>query len=285
MCRFALYLGAELTVSRLVTEPSNSIIHQSFHNLERSEPMNGDGFGLAWYVPDLTPEPGLFRSISPAWNNQNLLRLARVTRSRCILVHVRAASPGLPVTQLSCHPFTWGRYAFMHNGELAGFRRLRRQILERLSAEAFEHLAGSSDTEHVFALFCDHLRRLGEPDGAGTMAQALVATLAETEEMRRAAGIEEPSFLNLAVTDGQRAVVSHYASDGAEAPSLHYNVGRSYACEDGVCRMVDPGSRRHRAVIVASEPLSEDPGWHRVPPSHLVVVHDDLTEELRPIEI
>ena len=54
MCRFALYLGSELTVSRLVTEPSNSIIHQSFHNLERTEPLNGDGFGLAWYVPEMT---------------------------------------------------------------------------------------------------------------------------------------------------------------------------------------------------------------------------------------
>ena len=29
MCRFALYLGQPILVSSLVTEPTNSIIHQS----------------------------------------------------------------------------------------------------------------------------------------------------------------------------------------------------------------------------------------------------------------
>ncbi len=48
--------------------------------------------------------------------------------------------------------------------------------------------------------------------------------------------------------------------------------------------MVDPDGS-HRAVLVASEPLSEDRGWHRMPSNHLVVVHGDLTEELRPIGV
>ena len=37
MCRFALYLGAEISVSSLLTDPANSIIHQSFHSHEREE--------------------------------------------------------------------------------------------------------------------------------------------------------------------------------------------------------------------------------------------------------
>ena len=47
MCRFAVYLGDETRVSSLVTEPVNSIIHQSFHNHEHAEPLNDDGFGIA----------------------------------------------------------------------------------------------------------------------------------------------------------------------------------------------------------------------------------------------
>ncbi len=76
MCRFALYLGREITISSLVTEPANSIIHQSFHSHERAEPLNGDGFGLAWYAPELTEEPDLFKKVTPAWNNLDLLNLA-----------------------------------------------------------------------------------------------------------------------------------------------------------------------------------------------------------------
>jgi glutamine amidotransferase len=284
MCRFALYLGSDLTVSRLVTEPSNSIIHQSFHNLERAEPSNGDGFGLAWYVPELSEEPALFRSISPAWNNQNLLQLARVTRSRAILAHIRAASPGLPVTELNCHPFSWGRYAFMHNGAIGGFQRLRRRMLAGLSDTAFEHVAGSTDSEHLFGFFIDQMLQHPGDGGVEPMAQALAKAIADVEELRREAGIEQPSQLNLAVTDGERAVVSRFVSAGAEeeAPSLYYHVGRRYVCEDGVCRMVDPDGS-HQAVIVSSERLSEDPGWDAVPANHLVVVDGNLTAELRPL--
>lgn len=90
MCRFVLYLGSEITLDVLTTRPTNSIIHQSFHSHLREEPLNGDGFGIAWYVPDVSPEPAQFRSIQPAWNNVNLLHLARVCRSSVVLAHVRA---------------------------------------------------------------------------------------------------------------------------------------------------------------------------------------------------
>ena len=49
MCRLAVYLGEKLLISSLVTEPVHSILHQSFHIHEREEPLNGDGFGIAWY--------------------------------------------------------------------------------------------------------------------------------------------------------------------------------------------------------------------------------------------
>jgi len=79
MCRFVLYLGPEITVSSLVTEPEHSIIHQSYMSREREEPLNGDGFGLAWYAPHLTTHPALFKDISPAWNNDNLREMAALT--------------------------------------------------------------------------------------------------------------------------------------------------------------------------------------------------------------
>src|SRR5687768_10683657 len=129
MCRFALYLGPPVGIDALITRPVNSIIRQSFQNQEREEPLNGDGFGVAWYVPEVSDEPVVFRSISPAWSNQNLLSLARVTRSPCVLAHVRAATPGLPVTETNCHPFTAGKLAFMHNGDLAGFRVFKRRLV------------------------------------------------------------------------------------------------------------------------------------------------------------
>ncbi|HEU4420371.1 MAG TPA: class II glutamine amidotransferase, partial [Planctomycetota bacterium] len=75
MCRFTMYLGPTIRLSSLVVEPRHSIIDQSFHSKGQEEPLNGDGFGIAWYVPDVDSEPALFRSVTPAWNNTNLLEL------------------------------------------------------------------------------------------------------------------------------------------------------------------------------------------------------------------
>ena len=71
MCRFAAYIGPEIFVSSLVTEPKHSIIHQSYHAEERTEPLNGDGFGIGWYAPQFCNSPALFKEVSPAWSNQN----------------------------------------------------------------------------------------------------------------------------------------------------------------------------------------------------------------------
>jgi len=285
MCRFVLYLGTEITVSSLVTEPANSIIHQSFHSHEREEPLNGDGFGLAWYVPEMSEEPVLFKDVTPAWNNLNLLNLARVIQSSCILAHVRAATPGLPVIQLNCHPFSWGPLAFMHNGTVAGFASIRRTLLGRLSDEAFQSISGSTDSECVFALFADHYRRVGKGQSrTEAMVTALTGAIVDVEELTREAGVEEPSLLNLAVTDGTCAVISRYISGGSQkANSLYVHSGSRYLCTDGLCRMVEPGSR-NKAVIVASEPLSQDKGWKRVQPNSLVVVHQDLRLDMRTVE-
>lgn len=55
-----------------------------------------------------TPKPQVFTSITPAWNNENLNRLATKLESGVIFAHVRAAYPGMPVSEQNCHPFQWG---------------------------------------------------------------------------------------------------------------------------------------------------------------------------------
>ncbi len=281
MCRFALYLGPPITLDTLITKPVNSIIHQSFHSHERKEPLNGDGFGVGWYVPELSPRPAVFRSISPAWNNENLLSLARVTVSECILAHVRAASPGLPVTETNCHPFSHGRYALMHNGAIGAFQHVRRALLQSLTDEAFPVVRGSTDSELMFALFLDQHQRLAGHDAADTMAAAVEATVHQVVDAVEKAGISEPSYLNLAVTDGRRAVASRFTTGApSEAASLYVHAGTRYVCEDGICHMVSPDVGQG-AVLVCSEPLSEDVGWERVPSTHLVLVREDRSVSLR----
>lgn len=283
MCRWMLYLGPDITLEDLLTRPAHSLIHQSYKAELREEPLNGDGFGVAWYMPELSERPAALRSVQPAWSNQNLLSIAPVTQSRSVLAHVRAASPGLPVSELNCHPFVSGKMSFMHNGVVPEFARVRRRLLDQLSDRAFSHVQGSTDSEHVFALLMDHLRATSEDDPLEAMAEAMRRAIIDVLAMLSDLGIRESAQLNLALCDGDRAVVCRFASNGEPPNSLFVHEGLRYVCEDGICRMVEPEGAHHETVLVASEPVSSDPGWNAVFPGEMLLIGADKRVSRRPV--
>ncbi|MEZ4217291.1 MAG: class II glutamine amidotransferase [Myxococcota bacterium] len=280
MCRFTLHLGAPIRMSALLLDPEHSLIRQSSHSRERDEPLNGDGFGVGWYAPRLGPEPAVFRSITPAWNNRNLRNLARVVASRCILAHVRAATQSSAVNEANCHPFRYGRYLFMHNGDVGNFRKVRRHLLESVRNEAFDNVYGSTDTEHVFALAIDELLRGPRGlDATEAMARALTGAIERVLELVDAHGDGEPSYLNCALANGSSAVVSRFTNDPDEAPeSLYLFEGPLYPVAE------DEPAAAAASIVVSSERLTSDAGWVEVPANHLVVLRAGEPPRMRPIE-
>ncbi|MGB1013565.1 MAG: class II glutamine amidotransferase [Nannocystaceae bacterium] len=281
MCRFVIYHGPKLAVADLVTRPAHSIIRQSYKSRERKEPLNGDGFGVAWYAPDVDNRPAVFRDITPAWNNKNLRHVARVTQSETILAHVRAATHG-HVIQTNCHPFSSGRHAWMHNGSVASFREHRRAILRGLSDSAFAAIRGTTDSEHLMALFLDQLDT-DAPDQAAAMGQAMLAVLQAVTDLDRRD--DQASTLNLVVTNGVESVASRYTTGVPEtANTLYLQRSSRYHCEGDVCTFVDPGTER-ASVMLASEPLSQHDQWEPIPPNTLVTIAADHRVTLAPIHI
>ncbi|HVG35781.1 MAG TPA: class II glutamine amidotransferase [Pyrinomonadaceae bacterium] len=287
MCRFLTYTGAPLLLADLLYRPSNSLIMQSYQARERAEPLNGDGFGVGWYVQDVDPTPCVQRSVSPAWSNNNLQNLAAKTRATSLFAHVRAASPGMAVTEANVHPFAYDRFMWMHNGVVAGFHQIKRRLRESLKDEFYNMIQGTTDSEHAFALFLNNLRvPFGEVDGE-EMRRALVETIARLNDWTSAAGATTDSFYNFAVTDGKITVVSRYASgEGIAGASLHYSRGHRFEClPSGLCDMhTVTEDAQAQAVIVASERLTDDPAdWIDVPDNHTITVFPDLRVSLNKI--
>ena len=74
MCRFTLYHGPPIRISALVTEPENSLNHQSDKNREREEPWNGDGESLHLHRGRRTIcEAGVCRMVEPEFGNGAVL--------------------------------------------------------------------------------------------------------------------------------------------------------------------------------------------------------------------
>lgn len=284
MCRFLLYVGKPIHLSSLIIEPEHSLIHQSYHSQEREEPLNGDGFGVAWYSPDVHLDAALFRSITPAWSNQNLRHLSKAIKSPCVLAHVRAASSGLSVTESNTHPFVHGPYAFMHNGVLADYWHHRRDLLGLLDEQHYELIRGTTDTECLFAHVLQGLERPG-PVTAEKMAISLEKSIQQILEELRGKRVEAPSFVNAVLSNGTEAAACRYTNAADQgAASLHLHTGRLYTCRSGQPELVQADEDEH-SVIVASEPLTRDASWQVVPNNSIVTVDATRSVAVRPMGI
>ncbi|MFQ5707034.1 MAG: class II glutamine amidotransferase [bacterium] len=283
MCRFLAYIGAPILMDKLLYQPANSLIRQSYKAQEREEPLNGDGFGVGWYVPAIDATPAVFVSVRPAWNNKNLRYIAPKIRSNCIFAHVRAASTG-DVAEDNCHPFHYKNLLFMHNGNIKSFSALKRSLRQRLSDEIYNWIKGETDSEHFFALFLNALLKNGNGQSSQNFVTSLEETIAELRELTQQQGIHEPFFLNVAMTNGKFMVATRYVSDpDLNPPTLYHSEGSRYECYDGVCKMERSEPSEH-AVLIVSEKLTDlEEDWHEVPPNHFVVVSEDLSVSIVPI--
>src|SRR3954453_20534436 len=126
MCRWMAYRGQPLRVEDLLYKTKHSLIDQSRHATLGVETFNGDGFGLGWYGS--ADAPGLYRSLTPAWSDRNLHSLAALVTSPLFLAHVRSTT-GTPVQETNCHPFRYEQWLFQHNGSIAGYAQLRRELV------------------------------------------------------------------------------------------------------------------------------------------------------------
>ncbi len=281
MCRFLTYLGAPISMGALLYDPSDSIIRQSYAAREIEEPLNGDGFGVGWYHHDRSPEPALFASVTPAWNNRNLRNLAPKVVSHCIAAHVRAASVG-DVAEANCHPFRYKDKLMMQNGGVEHFQRIKRDLCNLLPQEQYDWVQGQTDSEHLFALMLGHLK--AEKPTPDQVADAFEAMITDLKGLMAKHAITEPAWLNMVYTDGRIAVGLRHVTDGSTPLTMYYSEGKKYVCEGNVCRMV-PGLAKHEhASLIVSEKLTDVAGdFTEVPAQHFVLVDENLDVRMRAV--
>lgn len=285
MCRFIAYTGEPIVIEDLLFRPKNSLILQSYKAREREEPLNGDGFGLGWYNHEVDPTAAVFRSVTPAWSNMNLQELARRTRSGCFFGHVRAATHGTPVLEVNCHPFSYGRLLWMHNGHLGGFPVLKRKLINLLSDQAYQSIQGSTDSEHLFALFLDALQRPQGQVSPEELKVGLFRMLETVDRLRVENGVTESSYLNICVTNGEEVIAMRYVSDNEREPhSLYHSRDGKHQSANGGVQVIER-VLSDRGVIVSSERLTDRrEDWMPIPRNHVAVLGRNLSTTIQAIE-
>jgi len=179
----------------------------------------------------------------------------------------------------------------MHNGEITGFRQIKRALQMSLPEELFLYPSGYTDAEWAFMLF---LSKLKDPHARKfthtELKNAMMETIATLNLMLKEAGIVRsahpfyqcvadsqtgPSLLNFVVSDGDSVIATRYiTSRTSEASSLFFSSGTSFEeyQEGGLYRMTK-ADKRESIIMIASEPLTfERNEWMEVKTNTMVVI-------------
>ena len=270
MCRWMAYSGDPILAEDLLFRPAHSLIDQSLHSRMGATTTNGDGFGVGWYGNGAAP--AVFKAIEPAWNDRNLRELASQVRTRLLFAHIRA-STGSPVQRSNCHPFRYDRWLWMHNGAIAEFHRVKRDLMLAIDPSLYPDIEGSTDSEALFFLALT-FGLIDDPPGAVERAVGFV------EDVGHRHGIEDPIQMTVATSDGSSIWAFRYSSIGTSR-SLFYSTDvaalRQLHPEVPVLRTLSDEAR-----LVVSEPLGDLEGaWNEVPEATWGVVREG-EDELHP---
>lgn len=251
MCRLVGWVARRpMTVVEALGEEGVAGVH-------RLAALHADGWGTATYE---SGDVVITKSTRRADLDEAFVSATTDRASEIGLLHLRWATPGLPVEPANTHPFQRGDHAFAHNGAIYPSDRLDAMLHPAMLAQ----LAGTTDSERYFLAVEAELERGIE------LPQALA------EVTRRVSRDFAPSSLNAVLTTPESlyAVSCH---DPTAAPNYGASVSGDLAHATG--HGEDPYFDLYYrvlpdAVVVVSSGIVTvtAPGWQLLPNDSVLVV-------------
>jgi glutamine amidotransferase len=254
-------------MDELLLNRDRSLVDQSLHSQLGATTTNGDGFGIGWYSDG--PEPHLYRSTHPAWNDHNLRELASSISSPLFFSHIRA-STGTAIQETNTHPFRHGRWLWMHNGAIRGYETVMRELRFAVDPSLYSAIQGTTDSETMFLLALT----FGLEDDPPKAVERMVGFVEETGARH---GIQYPMQMTVATSDGNRLWAFRYSTEH-DSRSLFYStrVDELKALYPGIEALAELSDESR---VIVSEPLGDLPGvWNAVPESSWGVVQEGQDE-------
>ncbi|MFJ9782683.1 class II glutamine amidotransferase [Amycolatopsis sp. NPDC101161] len=251
-------------------------VHATFWLLEAPDSLAAqsrrepDGTGLG--VFDSQGRPHVWKQPLAAYADEKFAYEAKQCESATFLAHIRYASTG-GLEPRNTHPFVQRGRLFAHNGVIGDLPGLE----ERLGDQR-DLVEGDTDSERFFALVTKETDARGGDVGAGIAAAA------------RWAAEHLPIYaLNLILTTATELWALRYPDTHdlfvlRRAPGgPHGDRHLEHASTAGRIRARSGALAHHRAVVVASERMDEDPGWQNLEPGQLLHVGADQVVTRRTV--
>jgi predicted glutamine amidotransferase len=260
MCRlFGMTGGSEpVRATFWLLQAPDSLSEQS-----RREP---DGAGIGYF--DGEDRPVVSKQPIAAFEDRRFAEEAKDVQARTFVAHVRFASTGA-LTVVNTHPFEQDGRLFAHNGVIEGLPNLESE----LGPEGMALVHGETDSERWFALITREIARADGDVAAGIVsATRWIAAnlpvlsanfvLIEADQLW-ALRYPDPHELHVLERDAGGGSESGPGPLDHRSSTGHIHVGSDELSE-------------RPAVMVATEPMDDDPGWRALGSGQLLHVDPQL---------
>jgi predicted glutamine amidotransferase len=230
----------------------------------RREP---DGVGLGIFAP--AGNPLVHKRPIAAYQDAEFAREARELTSSTFIGHVRYASTG-GLELRNTHPFLQDGRFLAHNGVVTDLSRLTAQVEAELGGPADDLIGGETDSERVFALITALARKGADLGDAITEAVGWIADHLPLYAVNLV--LTTPTDLwALRYPDTHRLYALVRPAGGP-----HGDRHLEHASAAGTVRVRSGDLAMAPCVVVASEPMDEDPNWRLLDPGELLHVAPEL---------
>ena len=236
--------------------------------LVRQSRRNPDGYGLATFEPDRSPD--VDKRPAAAYRDTLFAREAREEESTTFVAHVRFASHGRKALD-NTHPFEQHGRVFAHNGHFDGLDTLESHLGAHL-----ELVQGDTDSERLFALVTREIEVRGLDPG-DALAEAARWIARELPVFALNCVLATPTdlwVLRYPETHDLYVLERGSGGPGGDAAFDATSAARRI-------RMRSQALADRAAVVFASEQMDDDPGWRLLEPGELVHVDGDLNVSSR----
>ena len=241
MCRlFGMHAGEPVAATFWLLDAPDSLVAQSH--------ANPDGAGIGVFDPNGTAV--VDKQPIAAWDDPEFATAARTLLGSTSLAHVRYASTGALKAE-NTHPFLQDGRLCAHNGVVEGLPQLQARLVD-LDADSL--VVGDTDSERYFALITAEIR-----NHDGDVAAGIVAAVNWIAD-------QIPFFcLNVIITTATAVFALRYPDTNElfvlpRAPGGHRG-GEHLDAKSHLIRAHAPALAGISSVLLASEPMDDDPAW------------------------
>lgn len=263
MCRlFGLYANRLVDVGfSFYKSPKESFVRLSYDN--------SSGWGIAWF----DDEWHIYKEPQPLYlSDKAKVLVEKRVRGRIIVSHVRLASVGRESLE-NTHPWLYRGWVFAHNGTI------NRKALLKLLRREYQDFEGDTDSETFFHLIVQEIEDLSNP------VEGIISAIKKNVSK----GVVFSS-LNFIASDGKRLYALRYATKRLSYYTLYYldrpreGLELRKLSKETQQLILTKLAHGEKAVVIASEPMSDEPYWKPIPNKHLVIISPNLNVELIPIK-